>query len=75
LQLSEVSLKDALGRLVKLISSMPMTGYRTFPNKPRIVIFTSSDDIEAKQRVIELINSGSGSSRRCCRWSKYAKHT
>ena len=27
------------------------------PNKPRTVIFTSGDDIEAKQLVIDLINS------------------
>jgi 8-hydroxy-5-deazaflavin:NADPH oxidoreductase len=27
------------------------------PNKPRTVLFTSGDDAEAKQRVMELINS------------------
>jgi predicted dinucleotide-binding enzyme len=49
----------ALGaRLVKSISNMPMEWIHDFsPNKPRTVIFTSGDDIEAKQSVIELINS------------------
>src|SRR5277367_6562783 len=45
-------------RLVKSISNIPMAWIQDFsPNKPRTVIFTSGDDIEAKQRVIELVNS------------------
>jgi 8-hydroxy-5-deazaflavin:NADPH oxidoreductase len=45
-------------RLVKSISNMPMAWIQDFsPNKPRTVIFTSGDDNEAKQLVIELINS------------------
>jgi len=45
-------------RLVKSISNMPMAWIQDFsPNKPRTVIFTSGDDTEAKQRVIELIDS------------------
>ena len=45
-------------RLVKSISNMPMEWIQDFsPNKPRTVIFTSGDDVDAKQRVIELINS------------------
>ena len=45
-------------RLVKSISNMPMAWIQDFsPNKPRTVIFTSGDDAEAKQQVIELINS------------------
>jgi predicted dinucleotide-binding enzyme len=45
-------------RLVKSISNIPMAWIQDFsPDKPRTVIFTSGDDIEAKQRVIELINS------------------
>ena len=45
-------------RLVKSISNMPMEWIQDFsPNKPRTVIFTSGDDAEAKQSVIELINS------------------
>jgi predicted dinucleotide-binding enzyme len=44
-------------RLVKSISNMPMAWMQDFsPNKPRTVI-TSGDDAEAKQLVIELINS------------------
>ena len=36
---------------------MPMHWIQDFsPNKPRTVIFTSGDDADAKQRVIELIN-------------------
>ena len=56
---SEVVAEMAVGaRLVKSISNMPMEWIQDFsPNKPRTVIFTSSDDPEAKQRVIELINS------------------
>jgi 8-hydroxy-5-deazaflavin:NADPH oxidoreductase len=45
-------------RLVKSLSNMPMSWIQDFsPNKPRTVIFTSGDDIEAKKLVIELINS------------------
>ena len=45
-------------RLVKSISNMPMAWIQDFsPNKPRSVIFTSGDDREAKQLVIDLINS------------------
>ncbi|HUN42990.1 MAG TPA: NAD(P)-binding domain-containing protein [Acetobacteraceae bacterium] len=45
-------------RLVKSISNMPMAWIQDFSvNKPRTVIFTSGDDSEAKQLVIELINS------------------
>jgi 8-hydroxy-5-deazaflavin:NADPH oxidoreductase len=45
-------------RLVKSISNMPMAWIQDFsPNKPRTVIFTSGDDVEAKKVVIELINS------------------
>ena len=45
-------------RLVKSISNMPMDWIQDFsPNKPRTVIFTSSDDTEAKQLVIDLVNS------------------
>ena len=46
-------------RLVKSISNIPMAWIQDFsPNKPRTLIFTSGDDTEAKQLVIELINSG-----------------
>ena len=45
-------------RLVKSISNMPMIWIQDFsPNKPPTVIFTSGDDSEAKQLVMELINS------------------
>ena len=56
---SEIVAEMAVGaRLVKSISNMPMKWIRDFsPTKPRTVIFTSGDDIEAKQSVIELINS------------------
>jgi predicted dinucleotide-binding enzyme len=56
---SEIVAEMAVGaRLVKSISNMPMSWIQDFsPNKPRTVIFTSGDDTEAKQRVIELINS------------------
>ncbi len=56
---SEMVAEMAVGaRLVKSISNMPMAWIQDFsPNKPRTVIFTSGDDAEAKQRVIELINS------------------
>ncbi len=56
---SELVAELAVGaRLVKSISNMPMAWIQDFsPNKPRTVIFTSGDDTEAKQLVIELINS------------------
>jgi 8-hydroxy-5-deazaflavin:NADPH oxidoreductase len=56
---SEMVAAMAVGaRLVKSISNMPMNWIKDFsPNKPRTVIFTSGDDSEAKQLVIELINS------------------
>jgi predicted dinucleotide-binding enzyme len=56
---SEMVAEMAVGaRLVKSISNMPMAWIEDFsPNKPRTVIFTSGDDADAKQRVIELINS------------------
>jgi 8-hydroxy-5-deazaflavin:NADPH oxidoreductase len=56
---SEIVAEMAVGaRLIKSISNMPMAWIQDFsPNKPRTVIFTSGDDTEAKQLVIELINS------------------
>src|ERR1700743_2024660 len=56
---SEIVAEMALGaRFVKAFSNMPMAWIQDFtPNKPRTVIFTSGDDTEAKQLVIELINS------------------
>jgi predicted dinucleotide-binding enzyme len=56
---SEIVAQMAVGaRLVKSISNMPMRWIQDFsPNKPRSVIFTSGDDTEAKQLVIELVNS------------------
>src|SRR5580698_841732 len=56
---SEMVAEMAVGaRLVKSISNIPMAWIQDFsPNKPRTVIFTSGDDTEAKQLVIELINS------------------
>ncbi len=56
---SEIVAELAVGaRLVKSISNMPMAWIQDFsPNKPRTVIFTSGDDTQAKQLVIELINS------------------
>jgi len=56
---SEMVADMAVGaRLVKSISNMPMAWIQDFsPNKPRTVIFTSGDDAESKQLVIELINS------------------
>ena len=56
---SEIVAEMAVGaRLVKSISNMPMAWIQDFsPNKPRTVIFTSGDDQEAKQLVMELINS------------------
>ena len=56
---SEMVAEMAAGaRLVKSISNMPMAWIQDFsPNKPRTVLFTSGDDAEAKQRVMELINS------------------
>jgi 8-hydroxy-5-deazaflavin:NADPH oxidoreductase len=55
----EIVAEMAVGaRLVKSISKMPMAWIQDFsPNKPRTVIFTSGDDTEAKQLVIELVNS------------------
>ena len=55
---SEMVSEMALGaRLVKSISNIPMDWIQDFsPTKPRTVIFTSGDDIEAKKLVIELIN-------------------
>jgi predicted dinucleotide-binding enzyme len=45
-------------RIVKSISNMPMDWIQDFsPNKPRTVIFASGDDTEAKQLVIDLVNS------------------
>jgi predicted dinucleotide-binding enzyme len=56
---SEMVAEMAVGaRVVKSISNMPMEWIQDFsPNKPRTVLFASGDDIEAKKRVIELINS------------------
>jgi len=56
---SEMVAEMAVGaRLVKSISNIPMAWIQDFsPNKPRIVIFTSGDHTEAKQLVIEVINS------------------
>jgi 8-hydroxy-5-deazaflavin:NADPH oxidoreductase len=56
---SELVAEMAAGaRLVKSISNMPMAWIQDFsPNKPRTVIFASGDDAEAKQLVMELINS------------------
>jgi len=56
---SEIVAEMAVGaRLVKSISNMPMAWIQDFsPNKPRTVIFTSGDDTEAKQLVIDLVNS------------------
>ncbi len=56
---SEMVAEMAVGaRLVKSISNMPMEWIQDFsPNKPRTVIFASGDDTEAKQLVIDLINS------------------
>ena len=55
---SEIVAENAAGaRLVKSISNIPMEWIQDFShNKPRTVIFTSGDDTEAKQLVIELIN-------------------
>jgi predicted dinucleotide-binding enzyme len=42
-------------RIVKSISNMPMEWIQDFsPNKPRTVLFTSGDESEAKQCVIEF---------------------
>jgi predicted dinucleotide-binding enzyme len=56
---SEIVAEMAVGaRLAKSISNIPMAWIQDFsPDKPRTVIFTSGDDAEAKQLVIELINS------------------
>ena len=55
---SEIVAENAAGaRLVKSISNITMEWIQDFShNKPRTVIFTSGDDTEAKQLVIELIN-------------------
>jgi 8-hydroxy-5-deazaflavin:NADPH oxidoreductase len=56
---SEMVAEMAAGaRLVKSISNMPMAWIQDFSaDKPHTVIFTSGDDIGAKQLVIELLNS------------------
>ena len=56
---SEMVAEMAVGaRLVKSLCNMPMIWIQDFSaNKPRTVIFTSGDDIEAKQLVIDLVNS------------------
>ena len=56
---SEMVAEMAVGeRIVKSISNMPMDWIQDFsPNKPRTVIFASGDDTEAKQLVIDLVNS------------------
>jgi predicted dinucleotide-binding enzyme len=56
---SEIIAEKAVGaRLVKSISNIPMVWIQDFSaNKPHTVIFTSGDDTEAKQLVIELVNS------------------
>jgi predicted dinucleotide-binding enzyme len=56
---SEMVAEMAVGaRLVKSISNMPMAWIQDFsPQKARTVIFTSGNDTEAKQLVIELVNS------------------
>jgi 8-hydroxy-5-deazaflavin:NADPH oxidoreductase len=56
---SEIVAEMAVGaRFVKSISNMPMAWIQDFsPNKPHTVIFASGDDTQAKQLVIELINS------------------
>jgi predicted dinucleotide-binding enzyme len=55
---SEIVAEKAVGaRLVKSISNMPMEWIQDFsPDKPRTVIFTSGDDLEAKKLVTDLIN-------------------
>jgi hypothetical protein len=43
---------------LKSISNMPMAWIQDFsPQNPRTVLFTSGDDLEAKQKVMELIDS------------------
>ena len=56
---SEIVAEMALGaRLVKSLCNMPMIWIQDVsPNKPRTVFFTSGDDSEAKQLVIDLVNS------------------
>ena len=45
-------------RVVKSISNMPMAWIQDFSSqKPKTVIFTSGDDVEAKRVVMELIDS------------------
>ena len=59
LTFSELVAEMAVGaRLVKSFSNMPMVWIQDFsPNKPRTVILTSGDDTEAKQLVIDLVDS------------------
>jgi hypothetical protein len=56
---SEMVAEMAVGaRLVKSISNIPMAWIQDFsPSKPRTVVLTSGDDIEAKQLVMELVDS------------------
>ncbi len=56
---SEIVAEMAPGaKLVKSISNIPMGWIQDFsPQKPKTVIFTSGDDIDAKSLVIDLINS------------------
>ncbi len=56
---SEMVAEMAVGaRLVKSISNMPMDWIQDFSaDKLRTVIFTSGDDAEAKQLIIDLANS------------------
>jgi 8-hydroxy-5-deazaflavin:NADPH oxidoreductase len=55
---SEIVAEMAVGaRLVKSLCNMPMIWLQDLsPNKPRTVFFTSGDDAEAKQLVIDLVN-------------------
>jgi predicted dinucleotide-binding enzyme len=54
-------IRDAAGpgaRFVKSISNMPMAWINDFTkDKPRTVLFTSGDDLEAKRVVIDLLDS------------------
>ena len=56
---SGIVVEMAVGaRLVKAFSNMPMVWIQDFsPKKPRTVIFTSGNDVEAKKLVIDLVNS------------------
>jgi len=55
---SEIVAEMAVGaRLVKSLCNIPMMWIEDLsPNKPRAVFFTSGDDAEAKQLVIDLVN-------------------